>query len=285
MQQLMLKHMLEHFFKEDIGWGDLTSQAVFSEDHICEAAISAKENGVFAGAMVIKEGFALIDQKIAVDINKKDGEPVATGEVIARLKGPAASLLTGERVVLNLIQRMSGIATLTKRSVMRLNDPDIRICDTRKTTPGLRMLEKYAVKIGGGFNHRFGLDGGIMIKDNHIAACGSIGKAVEKARAACGHMVKIEVEIESEKELAEAVEAGADIIMFDNCPPETVRRFSDMTPPGIITEASGGISFENLPAYRGTGVDYISLGYLTHSAKAVDFSMNVNLNKMIGLER
>ncbi|MEC1262938.1 carboxylating nicotinate-nucleotide diphosphorylase [Bacillus swezeyi] len=285
MQKLKLRQMLEEFFKEDIGWGDLTSQAVFNEDHQCEAVITAKEDGLFAGAMVIKEGFRLINETIAVDLRKKDGEPVEKGDVIAYLKGPAASLLTGERVVLNLIQRMSGIATLTNQSVIRLNDPSISICDTRKTTPGLRMLEKYAVKTGGGTNHRFGLDGGVMIKDNHIAACGSILKAVEKARAACGHMVMIEVEIESEKELMDAIEAGADIIMFDNCPPETVKAFADMTPAGMITEASGGISFENLPAYRGTGVDCISLGYLTHSAKSLDFSMNVDLKNEAGLER
>lgn len=167
MRRLTLKRMLEQFFKEDVAWGDLTSQAIFAEDQECEAFISAKENGLFAGAMVVKEGFGLIDSKIAVDIDKNDGDPVEKGEVIARLKGPATSLLTGERVVLNLIQRMSGIATLTKQSVSRLNDPEIRICDTRKTTPGLRMLEKHAVKTGGA-NHRFGLDGGVMIKDNHI---------------------------------------------------------------------------------------------------------------------
>ncbi|MFN2745080.1 carboxylating nicotinate-nucleotide diphosphorylase [Bacillus sp. z60-18] len=279
MQQFKLRQMLGEFFKEDIGWGDLTSQAVFDENQQCEALITAKESGLFAGEMVIREGFHLINESIAIDLLKKDGEPVEKGEVIAHLKGSAASLLTGERVVLNLIQRMSGIATLTNQSVIKLNDPGIRICDTRKTTPGLRMLEKYAVQTGGGANHRFGLDGGIMIKDNHIAACGSISQAVEKARAACGHMVKVEVEIESENELKEAIEAGADIIMFDNCPPETVKAFAEMTPAGIITEASGGITYENLPSYRGTGVHYISLGYLTHSAKSLDFSMNVDLKK------
>ncbi|MDN5386510.1 MULTISPECIES: carboxylating nicotinate-nucleotide diphosphorylase [Bacillus] len=279
MQRLILRNMLKEFFKEDIGWGDFTSEAVFDDNLQCEAVITAKDDGLFAGELVIFEGFRLLDETIAVQMLKTDGEAVHKGETIARLKGRAASLMTGERVVLNLIQRMSGIATLTKQSVIRLNDPDIAICDTRKTTPGLRILEKSAVKIGGGCNHRFGLDGGIMIKDNHIAACGSILKAVEKARAACGHMVKIEVEIESEQELHEAIAAGADIIMFDNCPPDKVKAFAEMTPAGIITEASGGISFENLPAYRGTGVHCISLGYLTHSAKSLDISMNVDLKK------
>ncbi|MDA1477428.1 carboxylating nicotinate-nucleotide diphosphorylase [Bacillus changyiensis] len=277
MQLLKLRQMLVEFFKEDIGWGDLTSQAVFEGDHQCDAVIIAKENGFFVGEMVIKEGIRLIDETILVTMHKKDGESLTKGDIIARLKGPAASLLTGERVILNLIQRMSGITTLTKQSVNRLNDPYIKICDTRKTTPGLRMLEKYAVKTGGGYNHRFGLDGGIMIKDNHIAACGSILQAVEKARATCGHMIKIEVEIESETELVEAIEAKADIIMFDNCSPETVKKFASMTPSHIITEASGGITYENLPAYRGTGVSYISLGYLTHSVKSLDISMNIDL--------
>ncbi|MDA7027622.1 carboxylating nicotinate-nucleotide diphosphorylase [Bacillus sp. CLL-7-23] len=277
MQLFKLRQMLVEFFKEDIGWGDLTSQAVFEGDHQCDAVIIAKENGFFAGEMVIKEGFRLMDETILVTIYKKDGESLTKGDVIARLKGPAASLLTGERVILNLIQRMSGITTLTKQSVNRLNDPHIKICDTRKTTPGLRMLEKYAVKTGGGYNHRFGLDGGIMIKDNHIAACGSILQAVEKARATCGHMIKIEVEIESETELVEAIEAKADIIMFDNCSPETVKKFASITPSRMITEASGGITYENLPAYRGTGVSYISLGYLTHSVKSLDISMNIDL--------
>ncbi|NPC93530.1 carboxylating nicotinate-nucleotide diphosphorylase [Bacillus sp. WMMC1349] len=277
MQLLKLRQMLVEFFKEDIGWGDLTSQAVFEGDHQCDAVIIAKENGFFAGEMVIKEGFSLMDETILVTMHKKDGESLTKGDIIARLKGPAASLLTGERVILNLIQRMSGITTLTKQSVNHLNDPHIKICDTRKTTPGLRMLEKYAVKTGGGYNHRFGLDGGIMIKDNHIAACGSILQAVEKARATCGHMIKIEVEIESETELVEAIEAKADIIMFDNCFPETVKKFASMTPSHIITEASGGITYENLPTYRGTGVSYISLGYLTHSVKSLDISMNIDL--------
>ncbi|MBZ5214299.1 carboxylating nicotinate-nucleotide diphosphorylase [Bacillus paralicheniformis] len=279
MQRLILRNMLKEFFKEDIGWGDFTSEAVFDANLQCEAVITAKDDGWFAGELVIFEGFRLLDETIAVQMLKTDGEAVHKGETIARLKGRAASLMTGERVVLNLIQRMSGIATLTKQSVIRLNDPDIAICDTRKTTPGLRILEKYAVKTGGGCNHRYGLDGGIMIKDNHIAACGSISKAVEKARAACGHMVKIEVEIESEQELQEAIEAEADIIMFDNCPPDKVKAFAEMTPAGIMTEASGGILFENLPAYRGTGVHCISLGYLTHSAKSLDISMNVDLKK------
>ncbi|MCY9091712.1 carboxylating nicotinate-nucleotide diphosphorylase [Bacillus mojavensis] len=276
MNLLKLKKLLNHFFHEDIGTGDLTSQSIF-EGQNCEASIVAKSDGIFAGAAVIKEGFALLDEKVQTCLHKKDGDHLQKGDVIAVLRGPAAALLSGERVVLNLIQRLSGIATMTRQAVARLDDDQIKICDTRKTTPGLRMLEKYAVRVGGGYNHRFGLYDGIMIKDNHIAACGSIAKACEKARQAAGHMLNIEVEIESEEQLREAILAEADVIMFDNCPPDTVRHFANITPDHIKTEASGGITLESLPAFRGTGVNYISLGFLTHSVKSLDISMDVAL--------
>jgi nicotinate-nucleotide pyrophosphorylase (carboxylating) len=184
-------------------------------------------------------------------------------------------LLTGERVILNLLQRMSGIATLTHRAVTILNNSHTRICDTRKTTPGLRMLEKYAVVCGGGYNHRFGLYDGVMIKDNHIAFCGSITKAVQAVREKLGHMVKIEVETETKEQVLEAVRAGADVIMFDNRTPDEVREFVSLVPKPIITEASGGITLENLAEYGTTGVDYISLGMLTHSATALDISFHL----------
>lgn len=257
--------------------GDLTSQSIFGEQS-CEAKIVAKSDGIFAGAAVIKEGFMLLDEDVQTRLHKTDGDILRKGEVIAVLRGPAAALLSGERVVLNLIQRLSGIATMTGEAVRRLDDEQIEICDTRKTTPGLRMLEKYAVKAGGGSNHRFGLYDGIMIKDNHIAACGSITEACQKARRAAGHMVKIEVEIETEEQLREAIDAGADVIMFDNCPPETVRHFATLTPDHIKIEASGGITLETLAAFKGTGVDYISLGFLTHSVKSLDISMDVTLS-------
>ncbi|MFO3787450.1 carboxylating nicotinate-nucleotide diphosphorylase [Bacillus mojavensis] len=276
MNLLQLKKLLNHFFHEDIGTGDLTSQSIF-EGQNCEASIVAKSDGIFAGAAVIKEGFALLDEKVQTCLHKKDGDHLQKGDVIAVLRGPAAALLSGERVVLNLIQRLSGIATMTRQAVALLGDDHIKICDTRKTTPGLRMLEKYAVRVGGGYNHRFGLYDGIMIKDNHIAACGSIVKACEKARQSAGHMVNIEVEIESEEQLREAILAEADVIMFDNCPPDTVRHFANITPDHIKTEASGGITLESLPAFRGTGVNYISLGFLTHSVKSLDISMDVAL--------
>ena len=173
------------------------------------------------------------------------------------------------------MQRMSGIATVTNACVEALNDPSIQICDTRKTVPGLRMLDKYAVVTGGGKNHRQGLYDGVMIKDNHIAFCGSITKAVQAVREKIGHMVKIEVETESKEEVLEAVEAGADVIMFDNRSPEEVKEFATLVPKTIVTEASGGITLDNLASYSGTGVNNISLGFLTHSVKALDISLQV----------
>ena len=275
MNLLKLKKQLEGFFAEDIGDFDATSTFIFSEGQTGSAVIRAKEDGIFAGADVVKAGYAVLDPRVTVQVLKRDGEAISRGEKAAVLTGPIASILTGERVVLNLLQRMSGIATLTNQAVKLLNSDHTKICDTRKTTPGLRMIEKYAVRCGGGYNHRFGLYDGIMLKDNHIASAGSIAEAVQKARANAGHMIKIEVEIETEQQLHEAIAARADIIMFDNRTPDEAAAFAAITPESIITEASGGITLENLADYGRTGVDYVSLGMLTHSAKALDLSMNV----------
>lgn len=275
MNKLKLKEALKQFFIEDIGERDISSESIFSFQDQGTAVLTAKENGIFCGQKVILAGFQLIDSAINVQILKQDGEQVEKGEDLAIIEGPIRSILQGERVILNLIQRMSGIATLTKKAVDTLNSTHTRICDTRKTTPGLRMFEKFAVRCGGGFNHRLGLYDGVMIKDNHIAFCGSITEAVNKVRSQIGHMVKIEVEIETKEQLLEAIEARADIIMFDNCSPQTVKEFVQLTPSHIVTEASGGIGFHNLANYRETNVDYISLGLLTHSVKSLDISLNV----------
>ncbi|GGJ67278.1 nicotinate-nucleotide pyrophosphorylase (carboxylating) [Anoxybacillus voinovskiensis] len=275
MNSLKLQQMLQQFFLEDIGERDVTTETIFPSDQQATGVFLIKEDGVFSGRDVLVTGYRLLDPSIAVTLYKRDGELVKKGEIVAEVSGPIAPLLTGERVILNLMQRMSGIATLTHRAVTILNSNHTRICDTRKTTPGLRMLEKYAVTCGGGYNHRFGLYDAVMIKDNHIAFCGSIIKAVEVARARLGHMVKIEVETETKEQVIEAVEAGADVIMFDNRTPEEIKAFVELVPPSIITEASGGITLENLAQYGDTGVDYISLGTLTHSAKALDISFNI----------
>lgn len=281
MNTFVLRQMLKAFLLEDIGNGDLTSRAIFPSSEKGEGFFIAKETGTVAGLEVIKETYHFLDAFIHVDLKCADGDAVESGQVLAKVTGPIVHLLTGERIILNLIQRMSGIATVTKACIMALNDDSIHICDTRKTTPGLRMLEKYAVTVGGGKNHRFGLDDGVMIKDNHIVFSGSITKAVQAVRKQTGHMVKIEVETESKEQVLEAVAAGADVIMFDNCSPEVVKKFSAYVPNHIITEASGGITLERLSVYAHTHVDYISLGFLTHSVRALDISMNVRHTKQV----
>lgn len=275
MNVIKLKKKLEEFFLEDLGELDLSSQTIFGQSARGEAIIIAKEDGILAGVDVIEAGYSLFHQKVNVNVKKQDGDKLVKGDVIAEIEGPAAIILSGERVILNLLQRMSGIASLTYKAINLLQSEHTRICDTRKTSPGLRMFEKYAVRCGGGFNHRFGLYDGVMIKDNHIAFAGSILNAVKEVKSKTGHMVKIEVEIETEKQLLEAIEAGADVIMFDNRSPEEVTKFSELTPNHIITEASGGIGLHNLADYRNTNVDYISLGMLTHSYKSLDISLNV----------
>ncbi len=275
MNQVKLRLLVEQFFIEDIGEQDVTTSSIFEADTKGEMVFLAKEAGVFCGEDIVSCGFQLLDPDIEVQLLVKDGDAISKGQQLAKISGKVAALLTGERVVLNLIQRMSGIATLTKRAVEKLNNPHTRICDTRKTTPGLRMLEKYAVHCGGGYNHRYGLYDGVMIKDNHIAFAGSITKAVVNVREKVGHMVKIEVETETKAQVIEAVEAGADVIMFDNRTPEEIDQFLQLVPEHIITEASGGITLDNLSDYEQSKVDYISLGFLTHAYRALDISAKV----------
>jgi nicotinate-nucleotide pyrophosphorylase (carboxylating) len=277
MNTLKIKQMLEQFFLEDIGERDVTSHLIFHDNLQAVGTFLVKDSGVLSGTAVIQTGFHLLDETITVELHKHDGECIEAGEVIATVKGPIVHLLTGERVILNLVQRMSGIATATYKAVQKLNSDHTRICDTRKTIPGLRMFDKYAVTCGGGYNHRFGLYDGVMIKDNHIAFAGSITKAVNAVKKQLGHMVKVEVETETKEQVLEAVGAGADVIMFDNCTPEEVKEFCRLVPAGIVTEASGGITLENLHEYGQTGVDYVSLGMLTHSVKALDISFNIEV--------
>lgn len=277
MNEIKLKNMLQSFLLEDIGDQDLTCQSIFPPNKNGKGVFMAKGGGIIAGLEIIEKAYHLLDPAIMVEFRCKDGEWVNDGEVIAEVNGPIMHLLTGERVILNLVQRMSGIATITNKCIERLSDPFINICDTRKTTPGLRMFEKYAVTVGGGKNHRFGLYDGVMIKDNHISFSGSITHAINNVREKIGHMVKVEVETESKDEVLEAVSAGADIIMFDNRSPNEVKEFKSYVPDHIVTEASGDISLENIGQYANTGVDYISLGFITHSVKALDISFNVKI--------
>jgi nicotinate-nucleotide pyrophosphorylase (carboxylating) len=279
MNIVKLRSLLEQFFIEDIGEQDITTDLIFSQQTNGEIVFLAKDNGIFCGEEIIRNGFKLLNPDIEPKVLVKDGDSIEVGQQLATVSGKISDLLKGERVVLNLVQRMSGIATLTNKAVQTLNSSHTKICDTRKTTPGLRMLEKYAVRCGGGYNHRFGLYDGVMIKDNHISFAGSISKAVDTVKSKAGHMVKVEVEVETEEQVIEAVNSGADIIMFDNRTPAEIKEFIKLVPAGIITEASGGIQLSNLTDYGDTGVDYISLGFLTHSYKALDISVKVLWNK------
>jgi nicotinate-nucleotide pyrophosphorylase (carboxylating) len=273
MNHLLLKKQLQEFLIEDIGTGDL-SVSFFDDETEVTAAIIAKENGVFAGQQVLHFGYELIDIDIKTEIFVKDGDLIEAGMKLAEIQGKRKSILSGERVILNLLQRLSGIATITNKAV-KLAEGRTRICDTRKTTPGLRMLEKYAVHCGGGYNHRFGLYDSVMLKENHLAGFSSITEALSKAREKFGHTIKIEIETETEEQVIEAANAGADIIMFDNCTPEEIKHRLTHVPPAIITEASGGITLETIDEYSRTGVQYLSLGFLTHSYQALDISLIV----------
>ncbi|GAA0334153.1 carboxylating nicotinate-nucleotide diphosphorylase [Bacillus carboniphilus] len=280
---LLVRKKLEEFFMEDWGDYDLTTESIFSESDQGTFTILAKQDGVFAGSIIIEEGYKMLQKDCEITCFKQDGNLVKKGEIIAEVSGRLQSLLTGERVILNLIQRMSGIATITREAVSKVEGSQTRICDTRKTTPGLRIFEKYAVRCGGGFNHRNGLYDSVLIKDNHIEASGSITNAIQKVKMRVGHTVKIEVEIESEQQLHEAIRNHADIIMFDNLPPAEIKKWVKYVPDHIVTEASGGITLDRLKDYAETGIQYISLGYLTHSAPSLDFSMNVKQGSKGGI--
>jgi nicotinate-nucleotide pyrophosphorylase (carboxylating) len=267
------------FLREDIGRGDITTQSTISEDVRGVGRFLAKENLVVCGLEVAEAVFAHLDpESPELETNYSDGDAVESGTVFASLKGYADVLLTGERVALNLMQRMSGVATLTRAYVNAVEGTSATIVDTRKTTPGLRMLEKYAVTVGGGKNHRYGLDDGVLIKDNHIALAGGITKAITNAKSQVGHLHKIEVEISNWAQLREAVEAGAEIILLDNQTPEEAAKLVEMARglnPNVLLEASGGMDLDRVRLFAEAGVDLISVGRLTHSAKAVDISFKI----------
>lgn len=284
MNRLKAEEAIRNFLLEDIGDRD-ASAVLFSPADRGEAVVRLKEDGVIAGLDCFKWGYSLLDPEITVEFSRKDGDFVKSGEAIVRIQGPIATLLAGERVLLNLVQRMSAIATLTARCVEALDSTRTRIVDTRKTTPGLRMFEKYAVRVGGGFNHRNGLYDAVMLKDNHIAAAGSITQAVQKARSSLGHMTMVEVEVESLAQLQEAIAARPDVIMFDNQTPETMKTWVQLVPATVRTEASGGIDLNSLAAYRHTGVDVISIGALTHSVHNLDISMNLAISQKEALHQ
>ncbi|MBO8129299.1 MAG: carboxylating nicotinate-nucleotide diphosphorylase [Peptococcaceae bacterium] len=262
---------------EDLGHGDITTETVVPAEMRATARIVSKDHGIVAGLPVARRVFELLDPATVMEMDCWDGSPVVPGQTLATLSGNAGILLRGERVALNFLQHLSGIATQTHNLVKLVREYGVKILDTRKTTPGLRSLEKYAVRVGGGHNHRFGLYDGILIKDNHIAVAGSITEAIRRARAGAPHTLKIEVEVETLNGVHEALEAEADIIMLDNMSPETMRQAVQIVGGRCLLEASGGITTETVIEVARTGVDFISVGALTHSVRALDISMDIEL--------
>lgn len=271
---LTARKQIESYLIEDIGTGDLSTELIFNNESKSSGYFIAKDDGIIAGLEIPDQVYQLLNQKVDFKAFYKDGDFVKAGNIIGEATGPVQGLLIGERVILNLMQRMSGIATQTFRAIQLLDDPSIRICDTRKTAPGLRFFDKLAVQIGGGYNHRMGLYDSVMLKDNHIAFAGGIEAAVAQVRNRLGHTTKIEVEIETKAQLIEALKTEVDIIMFDNRCPEEIKSWLKLVPNSIITEVSGGITLADIERYRHTGVNYISIGALTHSVKAFDISFN-----------
>jgi nicotinate-nucleotide pyrophosphorylase (carboxylating) len=269
----MIDEIISKALFEDIGTGDITTLSTIPAEQRIRGRFIAKEPGVICGLEVIKKVFEKMDKEIMLTFEVNDGSRVNAGDIIAKIEGPAVGILTGERVALNFLQRLSGIATKTAHTVEVVKDTKARITDTRKTTPGLRILEKYAVRTGGGANHRFNLSDGILIKDNHIKAAGSITNAVTAARSNAPHTLKIEVEVESMAQIDEALEAGADIIMLDNMDLDAMKAAVEKIAGHALVEASGNMGDKDLQAVAATGVDLISIGALTHTVKAMDISL------------
>lgn len=263
---------------EDIGTGDITTLSTIPADKTATGRFVAKEDMIICGIDLAAHIFARVDPSIELKANFKDGDAVKKGDVIATVSGNAQNVLTGERTALNFMQRLTGIATRTHASVAEVAGTNAKITDTRKTTPGLRVLEKYAVRVGGGTNHRFNLADGVLIKDNHIAVSGGIKNAVKNARAVIPHTLKIEVEVETKEQLAEALDAGADIIMLDNMSYDLMRECVGLVAGRALVEASGNMGEKNLREVAETGVDIISIGALTHTVKAADISLKFQIS-------
>lgn len=275
MKFFLVDELLRLAILEDIGKGDITTELTIPEYCFAEAHIIAKEDLVVAGMPFVERFFSILsDEKILIEACFRDGEFVKKGETIARLRGKARILLSGERIALNILQRLSGIATLTNKFIKKVENYQVKILDTRKTTPGFRFFEKYAVKVGGGHNHRFALYDAILIKDNHIKIVGSVKEAVVRAKKSSVYQ-KIEVEVRELEQLKEAVEAGADIVMLDNMDLDSIRQAVKIAKGKVLIEVSGGVTLENVEEFAATGVDFISSGALTHSARAVDISMKI----------
>jgi nicotinate-nucleotide pyrophosphorylase (carboxylating) len=276
MEWYLLDEKIKGWLQEDLPYGDVTSDPLFSDDHQSSGTFVAKEDGCIAGLLVAQRVFRVLSDRVTMTILIDEGTRVPKGTPIAKISGRTRDILKGERLALNLMQRISGIATMTRKYADQLEGTGTRIVDTRKTTPGLRELEKYGVRMGGGYNHRFNLSDAVMLKDNHIEAAGGITQAVEKVRATLSHMTKIEVEVEDLFQFEEAMAAGADVILLDNMETETMAKAVGMKRGNVLLEASGNITIERLSEIAKTGVDIISSGALTHSVKALDISLDLH---------
>lgn len=279
LSPLLIENMVRMALAEDLGHGhDITTQNIIPHDAMGRAVFRAREEGVLAGLILALSSFTFTDPDFEIEMHAQDGEVISAGQVIASVEGPAAALLTSERTALNFLIHLSGIATTTRRYVLAVQGTSAKICDTRKTLAGLRALQKYAVRAGGGTNHRFGLDDAILIKDNHIVLAGGVKEALTRARENAGHMVKIEIEVDSLKQLEQVLKVGgADVVMFDNFKLADLKKAVKMVNGKIKTEASGGVNLLTVRDIAKTGVDYISIGALTHSAPALDIGLDVEV--------
>ena len=276
LRPLVYEDLMRRALAEDLGQaGDITTDSIVPASREGAGEIVARVPGRVAGLEVALLAFHLLDPDTTTEVCRPDGADVEASQVLARVRGRARALLTGERTALNLLGRLSGIATATRDVVARLDGLPTRIACTRKTTPGLRALEKYAVRVGGGMSHRYGLHDAVLIKDNHVALAGGIAPAVERAREGAGHTVRVEVEVDTLDQLAEALELGVDVVLLDNMDDETMREAVRRSRGRVLTEASGGIRPETVRAVAETGVDIISLGWLTHSAPALDVALDI----------
>ena len=274
--RLIIEPIVRAALLEDLGRaGDITTEAVVPAEAAVEAVIAARQPGVLAGLDAALLAFELLDPTLRIERLCEDGDRISRGEAVANLSGRAWGVLGAERAALNLLSRMSGVATATRVLADAIAGYKAKIVCTRKTTPGLRMLEKEAVRLGGGANHRFGLDDAMLIKDNHVALAGGVRQALERARRHAGHLVKIELEVDTLDQLAEALGVGVDAVLLDNMPPETLRRAVSMVDGRAVTEASGRITLETAPDIAATGVDLISSGWITHSAPILDLGLDI----------
>jgi nicotinate-nucleotide pyrophosphorylase (carboxylating) len=275
LPRIMIEPIVRAALLEDLGQaGDVTTNAIVPPEARADAALVARKPGVVAGLDLARLSFELIDPGIEIKVEKSDGAKVASDETVATLRGPARGILTAERTALNFLCHLSGIATATAAAVAAVAGSKAQIVCTRKTTAGLRAVEKYAVRIGGGANHRFGLDDAVLIKDNHVAIAGGVSEALRRARENAGHMVKIEIEVDSLAQLAEALAFGVDAVLLDNMAPDMLAQAVAMVAGQAITEASGSVRLDNVAAIAASGVDLISIGWLTHSAAALDIGLD-----------